>query len=337
MTVAQNLPALLSSLDNQLAPADEILARLETWSADAAEAFADNTTKAWRADTCIWTSWCQQEGEAGLPAEPAAIARFLKAQAEAGKGLATLKRYAASLARLHRAADLPDPTKTEKVGLTLRAIARSIGSRQDQADPLNFEDLTRIIDSLGWTDPDGRRRLGLIDLRDGALLQAAYDGLFRRSELLSLQVEDLEDSDVDQTGVVLLRRSKTDQSGRGAKIFLAGRTMTWLRDWLRLTGLEQGPIFRAVHKSGSLSANPLSDIDVNRIIARRGRAAGIAKELSGHSARVGCAQDMARKGFSLAEIMQAGRWKSTTSLLRYIENILASQGAAAKLAEGQGR
>lgn len=183
-----------------------------------------------------------------LPAEPAAIARFLKAQAEAGKGLATVKRYTASLARLHRAADLPDPTKTEKVDLALRAIARTIGSRQDQADPLNFEDLTCIIDSLGWTDPDGRRRLRLIDLRDGALLQAAYDGLFRRSELLSLQIEDLEGSDVDQTGVVLLRRSKTDQEGQGTKIFLARRTMTWLRDWLQQTGLQHGPIFRAVHK-----------------------------------------------------------------------------------------
>lgn len=337
MTSAANLPALLTGMDSQLAPADDVLARLETWSADAAGSFADNTSRAWRADTGIWISWCQSDGSPGLPAEPETIARFLKAQAREGKGLATLKRYAASLARLHRAADLPDPTKTQKVDLAMRAIARAIGSRQDQADPLNYDDLVRIIESLGWTDPEDRRRLRLIDLRDGALLQAAYDGLFRRSELLSLQVEDLEDSDTGGSGVVLLRRSKTDQAGQGAKIYLAARTMAWLKGWLEQAGIEHGPIFRAVHKSGSVSDNPLSDIDVNRIFSRRGRAAGIAKNLSGHSARVGCAQDMARKGFSLAEIMQAGRWKSTSSLLRYIENILASQGAAAKLAEEQGR
>ena len=52
---------------------------------------------------------------------------------------------------------------------------------------------------------------------------------------------------------------------------------------------------------------------------RDGLSPSIVDEFSGHSQRVGAAQDLLRKGFDTAAIMWAGGWKSVNTLSRYLE------------------
>lgn len=77
---------------------------------------------------------------------------------------------------------------------------------------------------------------------------------------------------------------------------------------------------------------------VSEIFKRRAEAAGIDPALvSGHSLRVGAAQDLTAAGFGLPAIQQAGRWKSPAMPARYAEKIVPKQGAMAQLANKQGR
>ena len=104
-----------------------LIERLNQWSSAAQGAFAVNTERAYDIDSRLFATWC---GAAGLPmlaAEPSTVAAFLRAESDAGKAVATVRRRAATIARLHRAAALANPCDTETVRLALKAIARWMG------------------------------------------------------------------------------------------------------------------------------------------------------------------------------------------------------------------
>ena len=302
-----------------------VVKRLIEYQHKARGALSSNTERALKADTAIFTAWCVDQGRQGLPASPDTVARFVDAQA-AIKAPATVRRYASSISRLHRAAGFDDPTKAEDAKLALRRMARANGVRQKQAAPLNRS----VVDRLIAAAADGPR-----DLRNIALLAVQYDTLCRRSELVALDLEDLAFAE-DDTGTALIRRSKTDQAGEGAVRFLAADTVEHIKRWIDVGGVDDGALFRAVHKGGKTGGR-LNDRDVPRILKGMAGAAGLDLDLSGHSCRVGCAQDMVAAGFSLPEVMQAGGWKSASTVARYSEHLIARKGAAAKLAARQNR
>ena len=177
------------------------------------------------------------------------------------------------------------------------------------------------------------------DLRDIALLTVAYDTLARRSELVALEVSDLTFAE-DGSGTVLIRRSKTDAEGQGSLRYLAPDTVTTLKRWLFEAGISEGRIFRSIQK-GEYVRESLEAGSVPRIFKAMAANAGLPEDivakLSGHSARVGAAQDMVAAGLEVTEVMQAGGWKTPAMVARYSEHLQARRGAAAKLAEKQGR
>jgi hypothetical protein len=103
---------------------------------------------------------------------------------------------------------------------------------------------------------------------------------------------------------------------------------------------RDGVVFRSVDRHGNVGG-PLPPADVSRVWKRMAKAAAAPEEqvrgISGHSTRVGMAQDMATAGIDLVSIMQAGGWKTPNMVARYIERLNARSGAAAKLAAIQGR
>jgi integrase len=134
----------------------------------------------------------------------------------------------------------------------------------------------------------------------------------------------------------LLPRGKTDQEGEGALQYLSSSAIERLQRWMTLAGIQAGAIFRSTPKSGKPDRydTPLSDRDVARIFKRMAFNAGIDPErISGHSTRVGAAQDLLAANFSPAEIMRQGRWKSERMIMRYGENLSAGRGAMAQLME----
>ncbi len=320
-----NTTSELATIDTTTAPAF-LADRLEAYGRAARGAFARNTEKARRADTKVFADWCIAAGRLSLPASPATVAAFLEDQA-ANKAVATVRRYAASIAHVHRAAGAADPVASELVRLTLRRIAREKGTRAKQADALTRRSVDRMLDACPTT---------LQGLRDAALLAVAYDSACRRSEVVALVVEDLSLED-DGAGSALIRRSKTDQEGTGRTVYLAPDTVVRVRAWLEAAAITSGSIFRSIRKGGRV-ADPLSSDAVAVIFKSMARRVGIdAANVSGHSTRVGVAQDAAVLGCSLPEIMQAGGWKSPAMVARYSEKVGVRFGAAAKLARAQGR
>jgi integrase len=152
--------------------------------------------------------------------------------------VATLKRRLASLSQAHAIADVPSPTGSALVRATMRGIRRTRGSAQNQATPLLRDDLFLVLDRMS----DGVRAA-----RDRALLLVGFAGAFRRSEIVSLNAEDIHD--VRQGLVISLRRSKTDQGGDGRRIGVPlGRTcwcpVTALKQWLDASGITSGVTLR---------------------------------------------------------------------------------------------
>ncbi len=155
----------------------------------------------------------------------------------------------------------------------------------------------------------------------------ASDALLRVSELQALDVADLDFS----TSTVTVRRSKTDQEGEGAVLYLGKPTLKRVRKWLEAAELEEGPLFRRVRVGGVVGESRLSQQAIRSIIKDRAEAAGVEGRVSGHSLRVGSAQSLAAAGATLVEMQQAGRWESPTMPGHYARAELASRGAVARL------
>jgi len=241
-----------------------------------------------------------------------------------------VRRYVSSVSTFHRAAGLANPVEAMAVKLALKRLHRAYGRAQAQAAPLNRPIVERLLAAVPNT---------LLGLRNRALLAVAYDTLARRSELVALLVDDIEAA-ADGAATILIRRSKVDQEGMGEIRYLAPDTMRHLRAWLAGSAVTSGPIFRGVAKGGRV-AEALSSAAVAAIFKAMATAAGVSVEeaarISGHSSRVGAAQDMARHGLELPSIMQAGGWRTATMVARYTARLDARRSGAAKLAVLQDR
>jgi len=296
----------------------QIAANMAAYAKASEGAFADNTTRAIRADSAIWAAWCGDQGMPSLPATPELVAKFIDHMAER-RAPASVRRYASSIAHLHRAAAVPNPCDSQAVKLALRRMHRAKGRAQHQAKGLVEGDFRRMLAAAGNSP---------IDRRNKALLALGRAGLMRRSELVGLLIEDLATFS-DGTGTVTLRRSKTDQEGVGATIFLPGFVRRLVQTWLQTAAITDGPILRAVFKDG-VAGGPLTGGNVTRIVGLMAKAAGIdATGLSGHSLRVGMCQDLISAGHELPAIQQAGRWKSPEMVAAYGRKLSARKSAVA--------
>ena len=306
-------------------------ANLARYATEAQGAFAPNTVRALRADTAVFTAWCHTAEVPALPAASQTVADFIDAMRAASKRPATIRRYVSSIAHLHRAAELPVPSDSNTVKLALRRMMKEDGAAQQQADGLTRRLVDRALHAGGSR---------LRDLRNRALLAFAYDTLCRRSELVALRRNDLQ-AGPHGDGTLLVRRGKTDQEGAGMVRFLAPDTMKLLHGWIEAAGISEGPLFRSVRKGGRVG-DALDPGDVARLFKVMVRTAGLTPEqvarISGHSSRVGAAQDMAASDrIEMPAIMQAGGWKSPQMVARYTQRQAACRSGAAKLAELQNR
>ena len=292
-------------------------------------AFSSNTERALRSDLAIYAAWCAEQGERALPARPETVAAFIDAKAEL-RAPATVRRYVTSLAIAHRALGLEKRIKSPPVQLALKRMHRKKGRRQDQATGLTWPLRQRLLAGAGER---------LIDDRNRALLAVAYDAMLRRAELTSLQTHDLMEN-LQGDGSLLVRRSKTDGEGRGEIVWVGRDTVRLVHTWLDRAGIADGRLFRSIDKGGRVG-DRIHPCQVPRIFKAMAREAGLpealAGGLSGHSARVGAAQDMVAAGIELPAILHAGRWKSTAMVNRYGERLLARRSGAAQLARMQKR
>ena len=275
-------------------------------------AYSPNTIRAYRADILEFIHYCATVGYGALPAMPQTVANFLSACAAHGNKTATIRRKAASISAIHRLSGLQDPAKHPEVKIALRKISRQLGTRFVQAYPVTRSVLNKL---LGVCSAD------LWGLRNRALLLLAYDYMCRRSELVSLRVEDMEWLSA-QGMSVLLRRSKTDQHGAGKWLDLSTESSNAVEDWLQAAGIRCGLILRGILPNGKVTS-ALGESRIPRIYKSLAKAAGLpegaVQDISGHSMRVGAAQDLLNQGASLPQIMVRGGWSKTDTVMRYVQ------------------
>jgi integrase len=203
------------------------------------------------------------------------------------------------------------------VKTTLAGIRRTLGTRVRQAAALTMDDLRRI------SFPDTTQ-----GKRDRALLMTAVSGGFRRSEISSLQVEDIRDS--EQGVRVLLRRSKGDQEAAGAWVDVVRAVsprhcpVAALREWLAVMGRGSGPLFPSLRRWGRITNKSLSPEGINLLVKWAALQCGLdPAEFSGHSPRAGCATYLLDRGISLNVVANHLRHKSINTTRRYDRNATA--------------
>ena len=204
-------------------------------------AVGENTERALKSDLRVFAAWCAGRRLPALPAHAATIAAFVDAMARA-RAPATVRRYVASIAAVHKALGHAKAARAAPVQLALKRMHRTRGRRQAQARGLTWPLRQRLLAAVGNRPIDDRNR---------ALVAVAYDGMLRRSELTALEVDDLME-EVDGSGALLVRRGKTDPEGRGAVVYLAPDTVALLRAWRARAGIEAGRLFRSVGRDGTL-------------------------------------------------------------------------------------
>ena len=273
-----------------------------------AAAMAKRTTAAYRRDLLRFLDWGGQ-----IPASPEGLATYLSAHAESHKP-STLIRWMVSLGKAHTTQGMIDPTKTELVKVVIKGIKRTHGSQQRQVTPAIREDIIAMLNTMGD---------GVKDTRDRALLLVGFSGAFRRSELVALNVDDIQE--VREGLTITIQRSKTDQEGSGRKIgipFARGIhcPVKAIQSWLQASGITEGPIFRGVDRHENVGGR-LSNHAVARVIKGWAGKAGLdSEDYSGHSLRAGLVTSAANAGIANHKIRAQTGHKGDTMLNRYIRD-----------------
>lgn len=279
--------------------------------APACGAYSKRTIKGYCADLRIFIDWCTTEKTSWLPASPAVVASFVDHQV-AYYCISTIKRRLCAIAFAHRMLDMPLPTDSNMVRLAIRRAARQRVARPEQKLGLTHTIRAQLLAACPNT---------LAGLRDAAIISVGYDTLCRSSELSAMCVEHLE-LQRDRTSSVLVPRTKADVAGDGRIAYLSSDTVRMLCNWIAEAGLRNGALFRSLHLH-RVGNGPISTSSIRRLIKRATERAGLdpalIASLSGHSMRIGAAQDMMVAGFDALAIMQAGGWKSSNVVLRYVE------------------
>ena len=326
---------------------------------------AENTITALQSSARLFAAWCSDrqieptgaEPTPFYPAAPETVALFAHEIAFAewtpardpkqggrqarpdGMKPATVARHVAMIAKAHRLADFPPPSTAPVVADALKAIRRTKRTRQKQAAPITRERLGVILDALAIETPNERPADRLRRYRDAALLALAFSACLRESEIAALTVEHIA-FEPDNTGVVEVEFSKTDQEGEGDTRFLSRLAVRHLRAWIDAAGIESGPLFFAVRTGKPLKdeAAAIAPREIGRIMARRAAEAGIkdAAEFSGHSCRVGASQTAAANGASVVAIQRMGGWKSARMPAHYTRRQSVRESAAAQIAAAYG-
>ena len=305
-------------------PMDDLLRRADDtaqWSC------SPNTERTYNSALREFAKFAAAQGRPAFPADPHVIAAFLQHRIDLGLSPTSLSATLAALKHAHNEANQPDPTAAPKIRAITRGHRRRLaaqGKRSKQTRGLSESNLAAIV-AVARANSGG----DIITLRDIAIISLLREGLLRCGECAALRVRDFSRKE-DGNGRLFISRSKTDQEGQGQTLFLGEKATAVVTDWLTAAPADGGaPLFRWIRRSGHVQSSGLTNKSINLIIKSRGEAAGIFG-LSGHSGRVGMAQDLVAFGASIAEVALAGRWETPGMVLHYASRQEAGRGAVAK-------
>ena len=278
---------------------------------------ANNTLRAYKSDFKDFGAFCAKHGLNSLPTEPKIVSIYLTHLSKTSK-ISTLRRRLVSISMVHKLKGHYLDTKHPIIIENLMGIKRVKGSIQKGKKPILINHLKSIINVINEQKIDEIKKL-----RDKTIILVGFGGGFRRTELISIDHEDLEF--VPEGVKITIKRSKTDQFGEGMIKGLPYFTnekycpVINLKKWIELSNIKSGPIFRRFTKGSVLTNNRLTDQSVVLIIKDYLNLAGIEnKNYSGHSLRSGFATVAAESGADERSIMAMTGHKTTQMVRRYI-------------------
>ena len=280
---------------------------------------ANNTVRAYKSDFKDFGLFCAKNGFKSLPSEPRIVSLYLTYLSTKDSKISTLKRRVVSIGVIHRLKGYYLDMKHPSIIENIMGIKRRKGSIQKGKKPILINNLKQLINVI-----DEKNKEDLKKLRDRSIILIGFSGGFRRNEIVSLDYEDLDF--VEEGLKIQIRRSKTDQFGEGSvkalPYFDSSKycPVISLKNWIEISKISTGPLFRRFVKGSKLSKNRLTDQTVALLIKQYLQLAGIdSKNYSGHSLRSGFATSAAESGAEERSIMDMTGHKSTEMVRRYIK------------------
>ena len=281
---------------------------------------AINTVRAYKSDFKDFALFCVQNGFKSLPSEPKVISLYLTHLSTKEVKMSTLKRRLVSIGVIHKLKGHYLDTKHPIIIENIMGIKRRKGSIQKGKKPIlinNLKEITNVIDEYN-------KHEDLKRLRDRSIILIGFSGGFRRNEIVSIDYDDLDF--VNEGLKINLKRSKTDQFGEGLVKAIPYFDNTQycpvisLKNWIKISNILSGPLFRRFSKGSKLSVNRLTDQTVALLIKKYLKLANIdSKNYSGHSLRSGFATSAAEAGAEERSIMAMTGHKSVEMVRRYIK------------------
>ena len=278
---------------------------------------ANNTLRAYRSDFRDFSGFCVNHGFKSMPSDPKIVSLYLTHLSKKSK-ISTLRRRLVSIGVVHKLKGHYLDTKHPVIIENLMGIKRVKGSKQVGKKPILINHLKQIINVINQQDIEE-----IVKLRNKTLILIGFGGGFRRTELISIDYEDLEF--VDEGVKIALKRSKTDQFGEGMikglpyfsnEVYCPVKS---LKKWLEISKIKSGPIFRRFSKGSLLTDSRLTDQSVVLLMKEYLKLAGIEnKNFAGHSLRAGFATVAAESGADERSIMAMTGHKTTQMVRRYI-------------------
>jgi len=280
---------------------------------------ANNTVRAYKSDFKDFGLFCAQNGFKSIPTEPKIVSLYLTHLSTKDAKMSTLKRRLVSIGVIHKLKGYYLDTKHPAIIENIMGIKRRKGSIQKGKKPILISALKVIIDVI-----DQQKKEEIKKLRDRSIILIGFSGGFRRNEIVSLDYDDLDF--VPEGLKINIRRSKTDQFGEGSiKALPYFNNQQYcpvmsIKNWINVSKIYTGPLFRRFLKGSKLSNNRLTDQTVALLIKEYLTLAGIdSKNYSGHSLRSGFATSAAEFGAEERSIMAMTGHKSTEMVRRYIK------------------
>ena len=286
----------------------QLIAQKEEFDRYIKASLSENTLLAYKADLKHFLQWGGK-----IPCSPELICRYLVVHADSLSPY-TLSRRLVSIKNAHKYRGFSSPTNDNQITMLLRGIKRVKNAKQRQVSPVLKEHLIEMV----------RKAHGIKGCRDRAILLIGFAGAFRRSELVSIRLEDVTK---EANGIIIhITRSKTDQEGIGRKVAIpyakgAVCPVMALNEWLNMSGISDGPIFRPISRHGLIKDKVLSTQAVAEVVKQYAEVIGLdATNFSGHSLRAGLVTSAAQAGVSSWKIRQQTGHKNDSMLSRYIRD-----------------
>lgn len=314
LTIQEQPDGLVAIDGGVLAPVAEVQAA----ASYAGDSLAQNTKVTYASAWRKWLAFCaEREFEPYGPRGQIAI--YLAWLADNSAKVSTVSIALCAICKAYENEGLPNPREDRAVKLVYQGIRRRVGIAPEQVEAVLPHHLRSMVDCL--PDPIGKERLRA--LRNRSLLTIGWVGGMRRSEIVALQVSDVQR--VPEGLRVTIRRSKTDQEGRGRVIAIPYGT--WLQtcpvrsleSWLAAAGIEEGPLFRTVTPDG-MGVKPwaITDRQLANVVKQTAKRAGVEGRFAGHSLRAGLVTSAVRAGKQIKSIQAQTGHKTLEVLYRYV-------------------